>query len=67
MIPASAPIKRAAMFFHSNLLLVLFILGIIAMFIGFGFRDRNPGIILLGTGFLVALFVIIRKAVDVFG
>ncbi|CDM25033.1 hypothetical protein BN940_12916 [Castellaniella defragrans 65Phen] len=55
------------MFFHSNLLLVLFILGIIAMFIGFGFRDRNPGIILLGTGFLVALFVVIRKAIDVFG
>jgi len=55
------------MFLHNNLLLVLFILGIIAMFIGFGFRDRNPGIILLGTGFLVALFVTIRKAIDVFG
>ncbi|WP_148304956.1 hypothetical protein [Castellaniella defragrans] len=67
MIPPSAPIERDAMFFHSNLLLVLFILGIIAMFIGFGFRDRNPGIILLGTGFLVALFVVIRKAIDVFG
>ncbi|MDY0310274.1 MAG: hypothetical protein RBR29_10885 [Castellaniella sp.] len=63
----SPRIERATMFLHNNLLLVLFILGIIAMFIGFGFRDRNPGIILLGTGFLVALFVTIRKAIDVFG
>ncbi|MFC4299723.1 hypothetical protein ACFO0J_16895 [Castellaniella hirudinis] len=55
------------MFFHSNLLLVLFILGIIAMFIGFGFRDRNPGIVLLGLGFLAALAAVIQKAIDVFG
>ncbi|WP_298015171.1 hypothetical protein [uncultured Castellaniella sp.] len=55
------------MFLHSNLLLVIFVLGVIAIFIGFGFRDRNPGIVLLGTGFLITLFVIIRKAIDVFG
>ncbi len=55
------------MFFHSNLLLALFIAGVIAIFIGFGFRDRNPGIILLGIGFLITLFVAIRKAIDVFG
>lgn len=55
------------MFFHSNLLLALFIAGVIAIFIGLGFRDRNPGIILLGIGFLITLFVVIRKAIDVFG
>jgi hypothetical protein len=55
------------MFLHSNLLLVIFVLGVIAIFIGFGFRDRNPGIVLLGIGFLITLFVIIRKAIDVFG
>lgn len=55
------------MFLHSNLLLVIFVLGVIAIFIGFGFRDRNPGIVLLGIGFLITLFVIIRKAIEVFG
>ncbi|WP_322999628.1 hypothetical protein [Castellaniella sp.] len=55
------------MFFHSNALLVIFVLGVIVTFIGFGFRDRNPGILLLGVGFLATLFVIIRKAIDVFG
>ncbi|MGX5659963.1 hypothetical protein ACWKWV_09610 [Castellaniella ginsengisoli] len=67
MISASVLIERAAMFFHSNLLLALFIAGVIAIFIGLGFRDRNPGIILLGIGFLITLFVAIRKAIDVFG
>ncbi|MBV2180812.1 MAG: hypothetical protein KUL86_06200 [Castellaniella sp.] len=55
------------MFLHSNAILVIFILGVIAMFIGFGFRDRNPGIILLGIGLLVTLFAVVRKAFEVFG
>ena len=55
------------MFFHSNAVLVIFILGVIALFIGFGLRDRNPGIILLGLGFLATLFAVIRKAIEVFG
>lgn len=55
------------MFFHNNTLLVIFILGVIATFFGFGLRDRNPGIILLSLGFLATLFVVIRKAIDTFG
>ena len=55
------------MFFHNNTILVIFILGVIALFIGFGLRDRNPGVILLGLGFLATLFAIINKAVEVFG
>jgi hypothetical protein len=55
------------MFFHSNAVLVVFILGVVAMFIGFGLRDRNPGIILLGIGFLATLYAIIHKAIETFG
>ncbi|MFA7437632.1 hypothetical protein [Castellaniella sp.] len=55
------------MFFHNNTLLIIFILGVIATFIGFGLRDRNPGIILLGLGFLATLFAVVRKAMELFG
>ncbi|MER1967046.1 hypothetical protein [Castellaniella sp. GW247-6E4] len=55
------------MFLHNNTILVIFILGVIATFIGFGMRDRNPGIVLLGIGFLAVLYAIIGKAIDVFG
>lgn len=55
------------MFLHNNTLLVVFILGVIATFIGFGLRDRNLGIVLLGLGFLATLFAVLRKAVDLFG
>ena len=55
------------MFFQSTTVLVIFVLGVIALLIGFGLRDRNPGIILLGLGFLATLYAIINKAVEVFG
>lgn len=55
------------MFFHSNTILVIFILGMIATFIGFGLRDRNLGITLLGLGLLAALFAVINKAASLFG
>ncbi|MFA5663460.1 hypothetical protein [Castellaniella sp.] len=55
------------MFFHNNTLLIIFIVGVIATFIGFGLRDRNPGIILLGLGFLVTLYAVVRKAAELFG
>ncbi len=55
------------MFLNNMTLLVIFVLGVIATFIGMGFRDRNPGIILMGVGFLATLFAIIQKAIDTFG
>lgn len=54
------------MFLQNTTLLVIFVLGVIASFIGFGIRDRNPGIILLGLGFLAMLIAVISKAIDVF-
>lgn len=54
------------MFFGNITLLVIFVAGIILLLIGYGFRDRNPGLILLGTGFLATLFVLIKKAIDLF-
>lgn len=47
--------------------MVIFVLGIIATFIGMGFRDKNPGVVLMGLGFLAALYAIVRKAIETFG
>lgn len=55
------------MFLHNDTLLVLFIIGVILTIVGFGLRDRNPGLVLLGVGFLVTLFVVIKKAAEWFG
>ena len=54
------------MFLNNSTLLVIFVLGVIATFIGFGLRERNLGIILLGLGFLATLFALIDKAVSLF-
>lgn len=55
------------MFLGSSTLLVIVVFGVIAIFIGMGFRDHNPGILLMGVGFLAVLFAVIRKAIDTFG
>jgi len=55
------------MFFHNTTLLVIFVVGAVLVIIGFGFRDRNPGLILLGTGFLALVYVAVRKAMEIFG
>lgn len=54
------------MFFGNTELLVTFVIGMILMLIGFGLRDRNPGMILLGIGFLATIFVLIKKAIELF-
>jgi len=43
------------------------VIGTILVFIGFGFRDRNPGLILLGIGFLAIVYAAVRKAIQLFG
>lgn len=48
-------------------LIIVFVAGVIFSIIGFGFRDRNPGLALLGLGFLAVLFAFINKAYDIFG
>lgn len=55
------------MFLNNMTLMVVFVLGIIAIFIGMGFRDRNPGMILMGIGFLATLYAVIQKAIEIFG
>lgn len=55
------------MFLGNTTLLVIFVLGVIAIFIGTGFRDRNPGIVLMGIGFLGVLVAVIQKSIETFG
>jgi len=55
------------MFFHNTALLAVFVLGVLLTFIGFGLRDRNPGLILIGLGFLAILYAVIHKAQALFG
>ena len=55
------------MFLNNMTLMVVFVLGVIATFIGMGFRDKNPGVILMGIGFLATLYAVIQKVLDVFG
>lgn len=54
------------MFLNNTTLMVVAVFGIIVTLIGMGFRDRNPGIILMGIGFLATLFAIIQKAIKTF-
>jgi len=54
------------MFFHNTTLLVIVVVGAVLMIIGFGLRDRNPGLILLGLGFLAIIYAVVRKAMEVF-
>ncbi|WP_017522963.1 hypothetical protein [Pusillimonas noertemannii] len=55
------------MFFHNSTLLLLAVLGVIFTFIGFGLRDRNLGLVLLGLGFLAIVYAVITKAIELFG
>lgn len=54
------------MFFGNMGLLGIAVLGVIFFFIGFGLRERNPGVVLMGIGFLAILFAVINKANEVF-
>lgn len=54
------------MFFGNNTVLVVFIVGILLLIIGVGFRDRNPGMILLGSGLLITLYAVVQKAIELF-
>lgn len=55
------------MFFHNTYLLLIVVVGIIVAFIGFGLRDRNLGLALLGVGFLAVVYAVVKKAIELFG
>jgi len=59
--------REGYMFFHNSTLLLLAVLGVIFTFIGFGLRDRNLGLVLLGLGFLAIVYAVITKAIELFG
>ncbi|NLZ11541.1 MAG: hypothetical protein GX086_09450 [Alcaligenaceae bacterium] len=54
------------MFFGNNTVLVIFIIGVLLLIIGVGFRDRNPGMVLLGIGLLATLYAVVKKAIELF-
>jgi Na+/phosphate symporter len=55
------------MFFGNNTIMVAFVAGVVLIFIGVGWRDKNPGMVLLGIGFLAVLYALVRKAMELFG
>ncbi|MDY0271575.1 MAG: hypothetical protein RBR37_03575 [Advenella sp.] len=55
------------MFFSDIPLHLIFLLGIIVVFIGIGLKDHNPGIVVMGLGLIVLIYVVIQKAIEVFG
>lgn len=55
------------MFSPNTTLWFVLVLSVIFTLIGFGFRDRNPGLVLMGVGLLATLYVVIKKAIDTFG
>lgn len=54
------------MFLNTTMFLVIFVVGVIFMLIGFGFRDRNLGLVLFGVSLLAVLAAIIKKLIDLF-
>ena len=66
-LPTGTPGTRGPMFLNNITLLLIFVVGVIAFIIGMGFRDRNPGFVLMGIGFLATLFAVVRKAIELFG
>jgi len=55
------------MFLSESPLLFFFILGVIISLIGIGLKDHNPGVVTMGVGLLIMIYVIIQKAIEVFG
>lgn len=48
-------------------LYTLFLSSALLSFIGIGLKDHNPGIVVMGLGLIIMIFVILRKAIEVFG
>ncbi|MCS3509818.1 hypothetical protein D3C87_1840550 [compost metagenome] len=50
------------MYTHNNTILIIVVTGVAMMLIGFGFRDRNIGMGLMGVGLITAIGTILYKA-----
>ncbi len=55
------------MFFGNNTILIAVVFGALLAFLGFGLRNRDGGVILIGIGLLIALGTLIYRAIEVFG
>ena len=53
---------ETAMYTHNNTILIIVVTGVAMMLIGFGFRDRNIGMGLMGVGLITAIGTILYKA-----
>ncbi|CAB3740329.1 MULTISPECIES: hypothetical protein [Achromobacter] len=47
---------------HTNTMLIIVVTGVALMLVGFGLRDRNLGMGLMGVGLITALGTILYKA-----
>ncbi|WMD18612.1 hypothetical protein RAS12_18495 [Achromobacter seleniivolatilans] len=47
---------------HTNTMLIIIVTGVALMLVGFGLRDRNIGMGLMGVGLITAIGTIIYKA-----
>jgi len=54
--------QEKAMGPHTNTMLIIIVTGVALMLIGFGFRDRNLGMALMGLGLVTAIGAILYKA-----
>jgi len=53
---------ETSMYTHNNTILIIVVTGVAMMLIGFGFRDRNIGMGLMGVGLITAIGTILYKA-----
>ncbi len=55
--------QEKTLFFNTNTLMVIVVTGVALMLVGFGFRDRNFGLVLMGVGLITAIISIIYTAI----
>jgi|UPI0006C8867B hypothetical protein len=54
--------QETSMDAHTNTMLIIVVTGVALMLVGFGLRDRNLGMGLMGVGLITALGTILYKA-----
>jgi hypothetical protein len=54
--------RETSMDAHTNTMLIIVVTGVALMLVGFGLRDRNLGMGLMGVGLITALGTILYKA-----
>jgi hypothetical protein len=54
--------QETSMDAHTNTMLIIIVTGVALMLVGFGLRDRNLGMGLMGVGLITAIGTILYKA-----